>query len=1119
MSSAGQASLAQQRASDPSGSAWVSANAGSGKTHVLVDRLIRLMLAGTAPARILCLTFTKAAAAEMSSRLLDRLSKWTLLPDSELAQQLSGIGLASPDSDVLRRARQLFTSALETPGGLKIQTIHAFCEKLLQLFPVEAGIVPNFTVMDERGASETLLAARRAVLSQAARDSKGELAGAVTEIVRHARADDLDDLLSVLLKERAALATYLNAKTGVGQAVRDLREHFSLAAEKPAFEVNDQDYRRVAEALRTGKATDQQRAELLYKALTTGIKDCEALRSFFLTGKDLPLQRLATNGVIGAHPWLQGFLKIEQERVVEALGLSADFDCIAATAALLTLACAIIDAFEREKRRRGAYDFDDLILRTQLLLAERPEASWVLYKLDGGIEHVLLDEAQDMSPAQWEIVRALTVEFFSGVGVRSQLERTLFAVGDRKQSIFSFQGANPDTFEAMHDYFDERVRSAERKFNDVDFTISYRSTSAVLKAVDLVFAESSPARQGLDGRTSKLLHHEPQRGDGGTVEIWPLIDSEDRGEDQPWHVPVDREPANSARRRLAGKIAATIKSWIGSRMLVSENRAVEPRDILILVQVRNGFFDALIRELRKSEIAVAGADRLKLQENIAVMDLLALARFCLLADDDYSLACLLKSPLLPQPFSEDQIFDLAANRGSHSLWRRLSASVEPHCIATLERLSLWRSKAREASPYEFFAAVLGFRGGDSTVRKSILSRLGSEAKDALDAFLNSALDYERENSSSLQEFLHWFASGEVMIKRDMEQGENEVRIMTVHGAKGLEAPIVILPDTASTPDDRKKSPLLTIGGKLPFWPLPKRYRSPKATECLNAKKDASNYEHRRLLYVAMTRAEDELYICGYGGQKKSPAGCWYNLIIPALQPRMDALGGDAGWRLGAGPFQAPNLPGTSRGRVEIPAWASRVPEPEPDSLPWTKPSNLNGSGLQSTRVQLPSLERGILVHRILQLLPDVQQSKRADFIARHVKKARQEERLGAEITSLIERPDLVSLFGADGLSEIPLVAEIKELRRTVSGRIDRLILGDDEITIVDYKTDHDWAHAPEFVKADYLIQMAAYQAALKDIHPGMAVCCAILWTAAPLFMKLPECLLAQALHQAGVDRP
>ncbi|MGH6906476.1 MAG: double-strand break repair helicase AddA [Aestuariivirga sp.] len=1121
MSGGQRASLLQRRASDPAASAWVNANAGSGKTHVLVDRLIRLMLTGTAPSRILCLTFTKAAAVKMSADLLNRLSGWSLLPDDTLEQNLRGIGLDDPDAETIHQTRRLFTTALETPGGLKIQTIHAFCEKLLQLFPVEAGIIPHFTVLDDRGASEMLAAARREVLGQARRVPEGEIATALAEVVAHARADDFDALLKILLKERANLAPYIDGDAGAALAAQDLYRHFSLSPGNAAFTFNAPDYRRLVDALNTGSKTDLEGATKLAKLLVSGTVDYEILRSFYLTEKDKPRQRLATKEVIRSYPWIEVFLSAEQPRFIEALRQSTERECIAATSSLLTLAGAILRTFEREKRRRGAYDFDDLILRTYRLLSQRPDAAWVLYKLDGGIEHVLLDEAQDMSPSQWEIVRTLTEEFFSGHGVRGQLDRTLFAVGDRKQSIFSFQGADPDSFEVMHEDFQTRIKTAGQAFNDVDFTISYRSTSAILNAVDTVFHESRMARRGLDGRTARLLQHEPnRRQEPGTFEIWPLVTPDDQSEDRPWQAPVDREPANSPRRKLARMIAGKVKSWIGQRTLVAEKRPVRPGDILILVRTRNPFFDALIRELRKADIPVAGADRLQLLENIAVMDLLALARTCLLADDDYSLACLLKSPLLPEPFSEDRILELAHNRGSRLLWERMLESAEPQCVAAVRQLSLWKEEARTARPYEFFAGVLGL------TRMNFLSRLGSEARDVLDAFLNAALDYERDNPSSLQGFVHWFSSGDVEIKRDMEQGSNEVRIMTVHGAKGLEAPIVILPDTVSIPDGKKQSPLLMIetgntGRKLPLWKLPKRFESAGIAALMEIQKDARSHEYRRLLYVAMTRARDELYVCGYGGRNKPGEDCWYNLVASAMRPEMRETGDEAGWRLGADPVFAGGAAEMAKRRVEIPAWASRVPKVEPDSTPWSRPSHLAGTGPppQFNASRLQGLERGVLIHRILQLLPDVPHAKRRDFVARVVKRAGYEESLATEISRLIERPDIVSLFGSDGLSEIPIMAGIAALGRRISGRIDRLILRPDEISAVDYKTDGDWPLEPASIKPEYLLQMAAYREALKDIHPGMRVRCAILWTEAPILMEIPDSLLDITLHHNSVGPP
>ncbi len=1118
-----QASFAQRQASDPSASAWLNANAGSGKTHVLVDRLIRLMLAGTDPARILCLTFTRAAAAEMSNRLFNRLSGWITLSDEKLEYDLRQIGLEQIGPEILQGARRLFTLALETPGGIKIQTIHAFCEKLLQLFPVEAGIIPHFTVMDDRAAREVLDATRHDVLQKARSDPDGKLASALSEVARHARADTFDALLKAILTVRASLDLYFTGDDGVDLCTAGLRRHFQLSPTEDASTVslslalNQQYYRSLIECLKTGSPGDCERAAIL-AGISNGQSALGGLRAFYLTAQDEPrkLSGLATKAVLGAHSWIEGFMAAEQQKLIEGLGRMADLERITATSALLTVAGAIMRAFEQEKRRRGAYDFDDLIIRTNRLLADRPEAAWVLYKLDGGIEHVLLDEAQDTSPAQWEIIRALTTEFFSGQGVRGKPDRTLFAVGDRKQSIYSFQGADPDIFEFVHGDFGERVRAAGQAFNDVDFTVSFRSTVAILQAVDTVFQESSTARRGLDGPVGRLLHHEPTRRDEpGTVEIWPLVEPSERTEDQPWQAPVDREPANSPRRKLARAIAARVKSWIGLRMVPALKRTVQPGDILILVRVRNSFFDALIRELRKADIPVAGADRLKLMENIAILDLLALARFCLLQDDDYSLACLLKSPLLDRPLSEQQLFEVTWGRGKHSVWYTMRQSAAPHCVAAVQQISVWKDQARTARPYEFFSGVLG------GTRVKFLSRLGSETRDALEAFLGTALDYERTHPSSLQGFVHWFSSGEVEIKRNMEQGANEVRIMTVHGAKGLEAPIVILPDTVAMPDGRTQSPLMMIetgnkGVKLPLWRLPKKFESAGVTALKAAQKDYASYEYRRLLYVAMTRARDELYICGYRGRPEPSEDCWYNLVASALRPKMHEKGDGSGWRLGADPvFTATELVAQTEA-ADIPAWARRPPPPEPEFIPWAAPSRLEKNPPRPE--QRRNLERGSLMHKILQLIPDVPSTKRRDFVQRMVKKAGHDESTARELVTLIEKPDLCDVFSPAGLSEIPIIAEIPKIG-TISGRIDRLILLPDEIIAVDYKTDGDWPSTPELVDPSYLLQMAAYQSALRVIHPGMAVRCAILWTAAPLFMEIPDSLLAQALNHIGVGGP
>ena len=1115
-----QASALQARASDPKVSAWVNANAGSGKTHVLVDRVVRLLLAGTEPSRIMCLTFTKAAAAEMSNRLFDRLSAWVPLDDKSLRQSLEKLGTRDIDADLLRRARQLFTRALETPGGLKIQTIHAFCERVLQLFPVEAGIVPRFTVMDDRLAADLMRQARDQTLAAALQAPDSALGLAVADVVGRVQADGFEELMSGLLRQRANIRAVLDGDDGIRAALGHLRGALGIRPDESnetlarELTIDRTRLAKFATALDGGSKTDVERAAHLRMVLGNAQSTLFDLQHVYLTQKDEPRKSLATKPVLNAHPWISDFVAAEQARLQSAMGKRADLERIAATGSLLAVGAAILSAYETAKRRHGAYDFEDLIIRTGELLAERPDAAWVLYKLDGGIEHLLIDEAQDTSPAQWRIVKALTEEFFSGAGSHGGKRRTIFAVGDRKQSIYSFQGADPDIFEQVHDEFADHVGAAEQPFSDVDLTVSFRSTGEVLHAVDTVFAKDREARSGLDSSGRDLLHQSNRPGENGLVELWPLIEPQDGGEDDPWTAPIGREPANSPRRRLAARLAATIKSWIGKRVIAATGKLVKPGDILVLVRVRNVFFDALIRELRQAGVPVAGADRLKLIDNIAVLDLLALARFCLMPEDDYALACVLKSPIPATPLSEDGLMHLAIGRGTATLWDALKQSTEPVCIAAAAQLGRLAAAAASARPFEFFSGVL------MQARMRFLSRLGSEANDALDALLDAALGFEEAQGTSLAGFVNWFETGEVEIKRNMEQDAGEVRIMTVHGAKGLEAPIVILPDTVSMPDSHNEPPLLMVGSgnagaKIPLWKLSKLYVSAPLQTLKTNLRDDQTGEYRRLLYVAMTRARDELYICGCQGARQPDGGCWYRAVEMALKDEMREA--DGVWRLGPDPLYALAAPSAPQGTAALPDWLTHpYTEEQSGALPVSISALVrDGEGTPPAAV----MTRGSLIHRILQHLPDVPPEARPLQARRMALKAGFGEDLADSLVALMDAPHLAFVFAPGGLSEIPLVADLPDLGQTVTGRIDRLVLAGDAVLAIDYKTTPRPPTGPEEVSPGDLAQLAAYRMALRLIHPGSEIRMALLYTETQRLMELPDGLLDRGLDHLAVKRP
>jgi ATP-dependent helicase/nuclease subunit A len=1105
----------QKTASNPTASAWVGANAGSGKTHVLVDRVTRLMLAGIDPMAILCLTFTKAAAKEMANRLHERLGEWVGLSDASLIQQLRQMGSDDVSRETLARARRLFTTALETPGGLKIQTIHAFCERILQLFPVEAGLAPGFTVLEASQSKQILREARDHVLRQAQIDAASPLAQALDIVTRHTHADSFDALLERLLSRRQLLNTALSHHGSVDRIGQELRAQLGIdplqhleALSGALLNFDRTSLARAVSLLSDSDQATNQKAAANYAALlgeTDSTRAEEIFRGLYFTSEGVPkkITSIVTSKLQKANLWIEEWLAQESARCVEIIGQIDNLTRIEATGALLTLADTMIARFEAQKRLRGAYDFDDLILKTRDLLLERSSAQWVLYKLDRGIEHVLVDEAQDTSLAQWEIVGALTQEFFSGTGSREATDRTLFVVGDRKQSIFSFQGADPAAFEGSREIFGAQVRNVGQTFNNVDLTISYRSTREVLSAVDTVFAEGMRARVGLDGLRPQTLHHESNRGDErGLFELQPLVEADEKAEREPWQAPVDQYPPKSAPRKLAQKLAGMINARIGKPHMNLPGRVVEAGDILVLFRTRNALFDILISELRKASIPVAGADRLKLSENIAVLDIMALVQFVLLPEDDYALACLLKSPLVPAPLTEEELFDLAHGRGTMPLWERLCSSVNGNCFKARAVLAEWKNASEGARPFEFLSRVL------IRTRKAFLARLGSEAGDALDALLEASLAFEENHSSSLAGFASWFASEDTEIKRNMDRGSGEVRLMTVHGAKGLESSIVILPDTTSTPRSNASTALMFVdpsrdGPKLPFWRLSGLSQSPVIENWKNHEKRLELEEQRRLLYVAMTRARDELYIGGYKSRNRLDENSWYALVAEAIPNPVESQDVQST----SAPVRETASDALSA-KQDIPAWLHTAP---PFPAGFRKPSS---PGQQRGARSRQAVARGRTIHEILQELPGMAPETGLNFARRKLVKNGLDAELVDKILGLITHPDHREFFGADSQAEVSIGLLLPNGQR-ITERIDRLVVRDNEILVLDYKTD--WS-VPDRLTAehDHVMQLARYASTLERVYSGKTIRAAILWTSLPRLDWIADEILKKAMASMAV---
>ncbi len=1173
----------QLAASDPRASALVSAHAGTGKTKLLIDRLLRLMLSGADPARIQCLTFTKAAAAEMAIRLQTRLGEWVTLDDATLDARLAELlvrpGTArdtsspyaapapsrdmapaivpdtapatSPATALRARARALFATVLDLPGGMRIGTIHAFCQSLLRRFPLEAQLSPHFRLLDGDAARVALDEAREATLLAPDAAALEVLAGLVG-------AQEFGTLVAALQGRRERLADALAlAPQSLAEAVRRAAgaahpdDASALAA---ASDWNDTGLREALRVIaeRASPATREKAARMRGWLALPPPERAEHWEHwldelFTAAGEPRAISRLVNPKLDAAEPWIAGVVLAELARVAEVEGGRRAIRLAQATTALLTLAGPVLRRHAGQKALAGQLEYDDLIARTAALLFD-PGAAWVLYKLDGGLDHLLLDEVQDNSGAQWRIADALSAEFFAGEGADAPRRarpadaprasegpaepdappRTVFAVGDRKQSIYSFQGAEPAEFDRYRALWRERVRGAGRTLREVTLDVSFRSAAPVLELVDAVFADPVAAAGVVDGPA--LGHVAHRVGAGGTVELWPLAPVPEADAAEPWAAPERNAGLLSAPQRLAEHLAAWIAAeTAGGVPLAAHGRPLAPGDVLVLVRRRGEFARVLVRALKARGVPVAGLDRLVLTDQPAVQDLMALGDALLLPQDDLSVACVLTSPL--GGLTDDGLMQLALGR-RHSLWDTLRerAAERPDWAAAHAFLAALLARVDYASPHALLAEALGPLGG----RARLFARLGPEAAEPVDELLGTALAYARETPPSLQGFLHHLRQSGAEVKREAEGSGGAVRIMTVHGAKGLQAPLVVLPDTTAMPPDEGRLAWTTdplTGTVLPLWAPRRELTAPSVLALREAGRAERLREHNRLLYVALTRAEDRLVVCGWRTRRPVDEACWHSLVERGLQ-RLEAgtntFGAWDGERLVHAAAQAAPAPApaavAAAAPPALPAWAGASPDwratpPPAEPLPARPlaPSRPEGIELGPVpRAASPldaSGERfrgGLLVHALLQRLPALPPAEReaaALSEAAHALPDQPEraETLAREALAVMATPSLSPLFGPHGQAEQPLTGVVGT--RVVSGQVDRLAVLPDRILVADFKTDRHPPARPEDTPVHYLRQMAAYRAVLGMIWPDRSVECLLVWTQGPVAMMLPGSLL------------
>ncbi|MBA5724294.1 double-strand break repair helicase AddA, partial [Candidatus Liberibacter sp.] len=1105
-----QTKLRQLEASDPTRSVWVSANAGSGKTYVLVQRVLRLLLAGYNPSSLLCLTYTNAATAEMSNRVFEKLTEWSHLSDEKLAEDITKIQGEKPDKSQLSKAQNLLTKTLETPGGLKIQTIHAFCEAILQQFPLESNIAGDFSVIGDNQSKKLKDEAKKSTLASIMMGNDKELEKSFSEILEFAEilewesGNKLEELMSDAIEHRNDINRFFSFANKNGGTEKLLRKRFGFSIDEsddkiykdswPLPDLKGEDLEKyISLSKEYGSTTDLKTASILEQIPkeNSPTKRFKLLSNLFLTQKGSHIQkRPVTTIILKKDPCFKE--KFEKSR--EWFDRLHTYQILKMTLASLTLADNILSNYQKLKKQFFSLDFNDLIIYTNDLLKKTEVSAWVRYKLDQEINHILLDEVQDTSLIQWDVIRSLTEDFFVGHNAHLNL-RTFFAVGDEKQSIYAFQGVIPTQFSREREIYRKRITDAGEKFSAIELQSSFRSTADILTAVDKVFSIEENA-QGLSADQANIVHFSNRIGHSGSVHLWDKAgpdNSPSPSEKDDWNVYFDYTPKESPSSILARRIANKISDMIGSETIISKGkkRLIRAEDILILVRKRTSFIACLTKFLENdNKIPVSGRDNFPITDHLAIKDLIALGKFMLSQEDDLSLASLLKSPIFS--LSEDDIFEICAKRTkTETVYSHLTKLANDgmskfrHIHETLRELL---TLSQSYSTYDFFSLVLGSKSG----RKKFISRFGNEVLDVLDEFLKFALKNEQNNSSHMQEFISELEHYPPELKRKECLNHNKVRIMTVHASKGLESPVVFLVDDGSevSPSkNRKKMQIISSDSEeypeTPAWflklhkdhSLRPDHSLELVSEHIKRQMTEEKEEYHRLLYVGMTRASDKLIVCGYNSNKTKEKRTWWDMVFNAFHEDEN--------------FKEVTLK-TSHNIDEWKGWEWRVTcddnislqeEPSSTKLHHTeelpkelfspskdeieKQNILNPSTIEERKnpVLLTSrlfeknsrdnyaLKRGSLIHRLLQVVFDLPLEKRNEYVVSYCEKnmrfwsTLEREKLVSSIKILLNHP-MVSLDSSfDTLAEVAIFGKINYSKREyfISGRVDRISISENNV--------------------------------------------------------------------------
>ena len=1110
----------QRQASDPEASVWVSASAGSGKTKVLTDRVLRLLLSGYLPHKILCLTFTKAAAAEMQERVKSKLRDWSQMSEIELIQALSDLTGQKVSATQLEIAATLYDQIQYAAQSVRIQTIHAFCQSLLKQFPIEANISPHFEPLDDRDSKALLEASFKTVMA-GFNIKEGLFDQADIQFFsQNFSLDQFYELSEKVVSQKEYFLILNQTYSNLEQLKKAYYDFFECdhASYDAFFEfalqtISEFDLKKMAIQFQIGASSDQTKAEKIKYFLENPAVHFKHLITAFLTQKNALRKNLVTQKLDKTYP---GFLE-EVTKLGEQLRWIEDrlkaYKTADSSYHYAKFACLMIQQYEQKKQEKHVLDFDDLILKTANLLENSEALDWVLYKLDSGIDHILVDEAQDTNLNQWRIVIALVNEFFSGLSV-SEENRTIFVVGDEKQSIYSFQGASPIIFSKIKQDFREKVIRSGKLWRDIKLDCSFRSTSAVLDVVDDVFSKRE-LQNSVISNQDEMITHQAYRADAyGKVSLWPLVTDEQTAKNlSAFQSPLVKNYTLTASKKHAKLIAKTIKKYLlEARPLISKKRPVEPQDIMILLRRRNHFFHEIVTALKQETVPVTGVDRMVLKNQLCIEDLIAFGKWLLFPDDDLNLACLLKSPLIG--LNDDDLFTLAYGR-EKTLWVALKTNIAYQSY--FDYLNSFLKQIDLLAPSALFHQILNHPCPAHTHSgyKAFLSRLGYESEDPIDEFLALLHFYEKRHSRSLELFISWFEKDNTQIKRDVNHTNHAVQIMTVHGSKGLQAPIVILPDTVSVP--RMSNKIFWQKIESCFLPIytPFVADSAASLDRIKALEKASQLsEYYRLLYVALTRAEDELLVTGHVGKTDPSEFSWYAILSQSLEKIGEIKAYDThlepGYVYEKGATEGieksyKTTLSDSKTHINYPDWLTNNAEKENVTQALIRPSQEISSSEakkldrmrfdESKKLDRIRFERGNFIHKLLETLPSLNQAMWPKFIPVIVDEFDTDsfeiDEIVQKIKRLIEHPDYQQLFSDRAIAEMLLIGEIDGVK--ISAQLDRVLITEKEILFIDYKTNRQVPIDTTQIPEAYQKQMSYYDQLLSKKYPDHEIKGGILW--------------------------